>query len=48
VVVAEMIETALMDELQIPAINQLFHRDMVNSGTRFIPESYRPARSSFQ
>jgi hypothetical protein len=40
-VVAEMIETPLMDELQIPAINRLFHRGMVNSGTRFIPQSYR-------
>jgi SAM-dependent methyltransferase len=41
VVVAEMIETALIDELQVPAINRLFDRGIVNSGTRFIPESYR-------
>jgi hypothetical protein len=36
-----MIETALMDESQISAINRLFHRGIVNSGTRFMPESYR-------
>jgi protein arginine N-methyltransferase 1 len=41
VVVAEMIETGLLDELQIPAVNRLFDRGIVNSGTRFIPESYR-------
>jgi hypothetical protein len=40
VVVAEMIETGLLDELHIPSINRLFDRGIVNSRTRFLPESY--------
>jgi len=41
VVIAEMIETGLIDELQVPTINSLFERGVVTPRTRFIPESYR-------
>lgn len=40
-VIAELIETGLMDELQIPAINSLWRRKFVTSKTKFIPKAYK-------
>jgi predicted RNA methylase len=41
VVVAELIETGLIDELQVPVVNTLFDRGVATTATRFIPEGYR-------
>jgi predicted RNA methylase len=40
VVLAEMIETWLLDELQVPALNALRSHGVTGSGTRFIPAKY--------
>jgi predicted RNA methylase len=41
VVVAELIDTGLIDELQVPAVNTLLERGVATTATRFIPEGYR-------
>jgi predicted RNA methylase len=41
VVLAELIETGLMSELQVPVMNALHRRGVVSRGTRFIPDGYR-------
>jgi predicted RNA methylase len=41
VVVAELIETGLMSELQVPVMNALHRRGVVGRATRFIPDGYR-------
>lgn len=41
VVVAELIDTGLIEELQVPVINSLFERGVATAGTRFIPEGYQ-------
>jgi SAM-dependent methyltransferase len=41
VVIAELIETGLIDELQVPILNSLFDRGVANAATRFIPEGYQ-------
>jgi predicted RNA methylase len=41
VVVAELIETGLMSELQVPVMNTLHRRGVVNRRTRFVPSGYR-------
>ncbi|MBY0112940.1 MAG: 50S ribosomal protein L11 methyltransferase [Phycisphaerales bacterium] len=40
VVIAEMIETWLLDELQVPALNALREHGVTGTGTRFIPGRY--------
>jgi predicted RNA methylase len=41
VVIAELIDTGLVDELQVPAVNTLFERGVATTATRFVPEGYR-------
>jgi predicted RNA methylase len=41
VVIAELIETGLIDELQVPAVNMFFDRGVATAATRFVPEGYR-------
>lgn len=43
VVVAELIETGLMSELQVPVMNTLHRRGVVSPRTRFAPHGYRTA-----
>jgi predicted RNA methylase len=43
VVVAELIETGLMSELQVPVMNTLHRRGVVDHRTRFAPHGYRTA-----
>jgi predicted RNA methylase len=40
VVIAELIDTGLVEELQIPVLNSLFQRGVATTATRFIPEAY--------
>jgi len=40
VVVAEIIETGLLDELQVPVLNALRRRGVITSATRLVPERY--------
>ena len=40
VFIGELIETGLMDEMQVPVINALRGRGVIGPGTRMIPESY--------
>lgn len=41
VVIAELIETGLMSELQVPVMNTLHRRGLVSRQTRFVPHGYR-------
>ena len=41
VVIAELIDTALLDELQVPVLNSLRDRGVVTDATRVIPGVYR-------
>ncbi len=41
VLIAELIETGLMDELQVPAINHLKNGNVVDGNTRYIPAYYK-------
>ncbi|GAA0911309.1 50S ribosomal protein L11 methyltransferase [Virgisporangium aurantiacum] len=41
VVIAELIETGLLDEPQIPVINSLIHHGTITTTTRVIPAGYR-------
>jgi predicted RNA methylase len=41
VVIAELIETGLLDELQIPVVNALVQRGTITRTTRVIPAGYR-------
>lgn len=41
VVIAEMIETWLLDELQIPALNALRRSGVISDRTKIIPQAYR-------
>jgi predicted RNA methylase len=40
VVIAELIDTGLVEELQIPVLNSLFERGVVTTATRFVPDAY--------
>ena len=40
VFIEELIETGLMDEMQVPVINALRARGVIGPGTRMIPERY--------
>jgi hypothetical protein len=40
VVIAELIETGLIDEQQVPVMNALHARGVIDAGTRLIPGSY--------
>lgn len=40
VVVAEIIETGLLDEQQVPVLNALRHRGVIGAGTRVLPAGY--------
>jgi predicted RNA methylase len=41
VVIAELIDTGLLDELQVPVMNSLVKRGVISESTRVIPASYR-------
>lgn len=41
VVIAELIDTALLDELQVPVLNSLRDRGVITDATRVIPGAYR-------
>ena len=41
VVVAEIIDTGLLDELQVPVLNRLRERGVVAADTRLVPSRYR-------
>ena len=41
VVIAEIIETGLLDELQVQALNSLRKNGTINAKTRLIPDGYR-------
>jgi len=41
VVIAELIDTALLDELQVPVLNRLRGRGVITAATRVIPGAYR-------
>jgi predicted RNA methylase len=41
VVIAELIDTGLVEEPQVPVLNSLFERGVATSTTRFVPEGYR-------
>lgn len=40
VVIAELIETGLLDEMQVPVINALHEKGIIGSNTKVIPQSY--------
>jgi predicted RNA methylase len=40
VVIAELIDTGLVEELQIPVLNSLLERGVATTATRFIPDAY--------
>ena len=40
VFIGELIDTGLMDEMQVPVINALRGRGVIDPGTRLIPEKY--------
>jgi hypothetical protein len=40
VIIAEMIDTGLLDELQVPVLNALHERGVIGPRTRIIPERY--------
>jgi predicted RNA methylase len=40
VVLSELIDTGLVEELQIPVLNSLFDRGVATAATRFIPDAY--------
>jgi predicted RNA methylase len=40
VVIAELIDTGLVEEPQIPVLNSLFERGVATTATRFIPDAY--------
>jgi hypothetical protein len=40
VFVAELVETGLMDEMQVAAVNALHERGVIGATTRFVPERY--------
>lgn len=40
IVIAELIDTGLMEELQVPVIRQLRERGLIGTDTRLIPEAY--------
>lgn len=41
VVIAELIETGLMDELQVPVMNKLHEKGIIGPNTKVIPSRYR-------
>jgi predicted RNA methylase len=41
VVIAELIDTGLLDELQVPVMNSLVERGVITDSTRVIPSGYR-------
>jgi predicted RNA methylase len=41
VVIAEIIETGLMDEMQLPVMNNLHERGIIGPNTKLIPEAYQ-------
>lgn len=41
VVIAELIDTGLLDELQVPVMNSLVNRGVINASTRLVPAAYR-------
>src|SRR3989344_1982768 len=41
VLIAEIIETGLLDELQLPAINSLYQKGVIDNHSRLIPQKYR-------
>ena len=41
VVIAELIDTGLVEEPQVPVLNSLFKRGVATAATRFVPEAYR-------
>jgi predicted RNA methylase len=41
VVIAELIDTGLLDELQLPVMNSLIERGVITDSTRVIPAGYR-------
>jgi len=41
VVIAELIDTGLIDELQVPTINTLFSRGIITAKTKLLPSHYR-------
>lgn len=41
VVIAELVETGLIDELLVPVINSLYHRHLLGDRARIIPRSYK-------
>jgi predicted RNA methylase len=41
VVIAELIDTGLLDELQVPVMNSLVERGVITDATRVIPAGYR-------
>jgi FkbM family methyltransferase len=40
VVIAELIDTGLVEEQQIPVLNSLFERGVATTATRFVPDAY--------
>ena len=41
VIIAEIIETGLMDEMQLPVMNNLHERGIIGPSTKLIPEAYQ-------
>ena len=41
VVIGELVETGLLDEMQVAVMNSLHDRGIIGPGTRLVPESYR-------
>lgn len=41
VVIAELMDTGLLDELQVPVMNSLVERGVITESTRLIPSAYR-------
>jgi predicted RNA methylase len=41
VVIGELVETGLLDEMQVAVMNGLHERGVIGTGTRLVPESYR-------
>lgn len=41
VVIAEIIETGLMDEMQVPVMNELHRKGIIGSKTKVIPQAYQ-------